>query len=314
LEPNPQARFASGAQLAEQLDGCRRLRQAERQLPPVPAVLSPIVRRPFLWLILVILLPQLAGSIVNVVYNFTQIVNQLDTAQKDMFERLVFYYNAIVYPIAVVVLVSVIRPVWKCWNALAMGAPLADGEVAAARRKALRLPRWIAALTAVGWFPGGVIFPLVIHTWAGELDPVIFGHFITSFCLSGLIALAYSLCGAQFIVLRVLYPGMWGNARGFTETARRELAPMAARLGRIQLLAGSIPLIAAVLFLSVIAYALHKTMAADVDTSRRLIEHLIYLVYLAGGLIVFGMFGSHFASAVIRLLSRVVAVLTSAKD
>ena len=37
--------------------------------------------------------------------------------------------------------------------------------------------------------------------------------------MCGLIALAYSLCGVRFIVLRVLYPGMWRNTRGFT--ARR---------------------------------------------------------------------------------------------
>ena len=70
----PDDRFASGAELAEQLDGCRQLREAERQLPRVPAMFAPILRRPFLWLILAVVLPQLAGSVVNIVYNATQIV------------------------------------------------------------------------------------------------------------------------------------------------------------------------------------------------------------------------------------------------
>jgi serine/threonine protein kinase len=307
LEPHPTDRFASGAELAEQLDGCRRLRQAERQLPPVPAILSPILRRPFLWLIVAILLPHLAGSVVNIVYNATQIVGQLDANQRRLFGQLVISYNAVVYPILIVVLVLIIRPVWKCWNCLARGESPADEEVEAARRKALRLPRWIAALTALGWFPGGVLFPLAIDSQADGLNAGIFLHFITSFCLSGLIALAYSLCGAQFIVLRVLYPGMWSDARGFRETAQRELAPMAARLGRIQLLAGSIPLIAAVLFLTAIRYELSQAMD---DQTRR---HLIYLVYLAAGLIILGLFGYHIASAVIRGLSKLVVALTSTK-
>ena len=79
IEPDPDDRFASGAELAEQLDGCRRLRQAERQLPPPPAMLRPVVMRPFLWLVLLVLLPQVVGSIVNIAYNSTQIVEQLST-------------------------------------------------------------------------------------------------------------------------------------------------------------------------------------------------------------------------------------------
>jgi hypothetical protein len=182
---------------------------------------------------------------------------------------------------------------------------LADGEVESARGHALRLPRRIAALTAAAWFPGGVIFPLGISLGTGWLSFEVYAHFIASFCLSGLVALAYSLCGAQYIVLRVLYPGMWANARGFGVTAQRELAPMAARLGRIQILAGSIPLVAAVMMLTVMMF----TLGRDTD-----FEKLRYLVYLATALIVFGMFGSHFASAVLRGLSQVVAALTGTKE
>src|SRR4051794_25653060 len=51
LEPNPEDRFANGAELAEQLDGCRRLSESERELPGVPKVFRPILRWPFAWLI-----------------------------------------------------------------------------------------------------------------------------------------------------------------------------------------------------------------------------------------------------------------------
>jgi hypothetical protein len=305
LEPDPAGRFASGAELAEQLDGCRRLRQAERQLPAIPAMLSPILSRPFLWLVILVVLPQLAGSVVNIAYNTTQIVGRLTEPQQESFYRLVAAYNAVVYPAAIVILVLIVRPVWRCWQALSGSEPLAEGEVESAREHALRLPRWIAFLTAAGWFPGGFIFPLGISLGTQWLSFEVYAHFIASFCLSGLVALAYSLCGAQYIVLRVLYPGMWANARGFSVTAQRELAPMAARLGRIQILAGSIPLVAAVMMLTVMMF----TLGRDTDY-----EKLRYLVYLATGLIVFGMFGSHFASAVLRSLSQVVVALTGTKE
>ena len=46
-------------------------------------------------------------------------------------------------------------------------------------------------------------------------------HFIASFTLSCLIALAYSLCGSQFVIQRALYPRMWDDVRHFTAGSRR---------------------------------------------------------------------------------------------
>ncbi|MCI0333926.1 MAG: serine/threonine protein kinase [Planctomycetes bacterium] len=296
LQPNPEDRYASAAELAEQLDGCRRLRQAERQLPRPPAMLRPVLRRPFLWLIALVLLPQVAGSIVNIAYNSTQIVGKLATAQKELFVNLVAGYNAIVYPIGIAFLVLAVLPVWLCWRTLARAEQLPAGEVQAARRKALRLPRWVAILTAVGWFPGGFLFPLVIAVVEPELQPSIAAHFTASFCLSGLIALAYSLCGVEFIVLRVLYPGMWRNARAFGDTARRELAPVATHLRWIQRLAVAIPLLTAI-----------STLVLGGDLANTAFRWLVV------GLIVLGFLGSIVASGVTRGLSQVVVALTSTK-
>lgn len=295
LAPVPADRYASGAELAGQLDGCRRLRQAERRLLRPRAMVEAILRRPILWLIALVVLPQLVASAVNITYNATQIVDELSAAQKILFTQLVLGYNAVVYPIALALFVLVVRPVWQCWRALDQAEPLTDGRVSAARQKALRLPRWIAALVTLGWFPGGVLFPLVIYELAGPLEPHIAGHFVASFWMSGLIALAYSLCGVQWVVLRGLYPGMWHDVRGFSDKTQRELAPLTARLGWIQVLAGSIPLVAAVLIVF---------LGGDADYTFRA---------LVVGLIVLGMIGSHIANAITRGLSQVVVALTSSK-
>jgi hypothetical protein len=295
VNPSPDERFPSGAELGEQLDGCRRLRQAERQLPPVKKVFQPILRRPFLWLILLVMLPQFVGSAVNITYNATQIVGHLSQRQRELFVELVFNYNAIVYPIALVLFVLGVRPVWRCWGALSRAETVADAEVEAARRRALRLPRFIAGLVALGWFPGGVLFPLLIDALAPELGWRAQAHFVVSFWMSGLIALAYSLCGVQFIAVRALYPGLWTDARQFGDTARRELAPVTTQLAWIQVLAGSIPLLAAVLVV----------LVGDSD------DRTFQLLVVA--LIVLGMAGSHITNIVTRRLSRVVAALTSTK-
>jgi serine/threonine protein kinase len=295
LEPDPKDRFASGAELAKQLDGCRQLRQAERQLPRLRRMFAGVLRRPFAWLIALVVLPQLAGSAVNIVYNATQIGSELTDAQQRLFNQLIIGYNAIVYPIALTLFVLAVRPVWRCWRALAGAEPLADGYVEAARRQALRLPVWIAALTAFGWFPGGFLFPAIIHLLTPPLSIELGAHFVASFFMSGLIALAYSLCGVEFVVLRALYPGMWRNARDFSETAARELAPVSTHLVWIQILAGSIPLAAA---------SLTVLLGKDSNSTY---DWLVFGLILLGGL------GYHIAGTVTRKLSHVVIALTSTK-
>ena len=296
LEPNPDDRFASGAELGAQLDGCRHLREAELRLPKVPAMLTPILRRPFLWLVLLVVFPQVAASIVNITYNTTQIVVELTTAQQKQFLRLVAAYNAIIYPIAIAIFVFVVRRVWRCWNALSNAERLPEGDVQKARRNALRLPRFIAGLAAFGWFPGAVIFPLAISLTTTLLDAKVIAHFLVSFCLSGLIALAYSLCGVEFVVLRGLYPALWRDAQNFTETARKELLPIHRQLNRIELLAVSIPLVAAIVFV----------MLSNKPT-------ITYKI-MAIALISLGILGLYVTSAITNNLSRVLVAMTNTKD
>ena len=297
VEPLPDNRFENCAELAEQLDGCRQLRQAERQLPKPWAIFEPILRRPFLWLVLLTVLPQVAGSAVNIAYNTTQIVSRLSDEQQRLFNQLVIGYNTIIYPIAIALFLIAVRPVWRAWRDLHGSDAVGDDEVAAARRQALRLPLWIAGLTALGWFPGGFLFPLVIRGASEEaLTMEVAAHFVASFFMSGLIALAYSLCGAQFVVLRALYPGMWNNVRGFSEKARRELSGISSRLGSIQILAVSIPLFGAIL------QVLLGGGQADM-TFRWLVVSLIGL----------GIAGIHLTSAITRGLSQVVVALTNSK-
>jgi hypothetical protein len=296
LEPQPQDRFASGDELAKQLDGCRRLREAERRMTAPRPILQRILRAPIAWLILLVVMPQLVASGVNIAYNVSQIGGRLATDQQQLFNRLILGYNALVYPVAVGLFITAVRPVTRCWTALCRREKISDDGVVAARRRSLQLPRWIAALTMLGWFPGGVLFPFIIHLLAGPLDIGVMAHFLASFWLSGLIALAYSLCGVQLVAVRALYPAMWIDLRDFSHIVRKELAPLDAQLTIIQWLAGSIPLVAAILTLF---------LARDADVTFR---------FLVAGLIVLGMIGYHFAMAITRGLSQVLVALTEAKS
>jgi serine/threonine protein kinase len=292
----PQDRFDAGDELAEQLEGCRQLRQAERALPPATGIVPWIIARPFLWFVLLAFLPSIVASVINISYNTTQIVGQLTAPQQQLFMKLVTIYNTAIYPVALALFAWAFFPVRRAWFEMHATAPLAPGRVAAARKQALRLPLWVTGLAAAGWLPGGVLFPAIISYRTEMLAPHIWMHFVASFTLSGLIALAYSLCGSQFVIQRALYPRMWDDVRHFTAVARHELAPMSARLGWIQLLAGS-AFVAAVLVL----------MLSDAETSN-------VFRGLVAGLIILGWAGYQLATHVTRSLTEIVIALTGAKS
>jgi eukaryotic-like serine/threonine-protein kinase len=300
LAPYPQDRFGTGAELAEQLEGCRQLRHAERALPQatgaiVSKVVPSIIARPFLWFVVLVVVPQVIASIVNISYNLSQIGEHLSDPRKEMFMRVVTIYNVVMYPVALALFAWAFFPVRRVWHDMHAAAPLAAGRVAAARQQALQLPLWVAGLSAAGWLPGGILFPAVISARTGILNFETWMHFIASFTLSGLIALAYSLCGSQFVIQRALYPRMWDDVRHFTATARQELAPMASRVVWIQRLAG-VALLAAMLVL---------IFSPDTSWVFRA---------LVGGLIVLGWAGYQLASRVTRSLTDIVLALTAAKS
>ena len=62
---------------------------------------------------------------------------------------------------------------------------------------------------------GGVLFPLLIDVLTSDsVAAMTYWRFLFSFTVSGLIALTYSVIATEFVVVRVLYPGLWLDARG----------------------------------------------------------------------------------------------------
>ncbi len=251
LEPLPGRRYQSAAELARALEGCRRLQRSTNQLPPAGPLTRALLVRPFLFGLVLILLPHLLASVVNITYNQAAIVGGLTPAQQAVFPRLVLVYNAAVYAVCLVLLGRLFMPAIAAWRQLS-GPEVPDADhVAAVRRGVLGWPRWIIALSCLGWLPGVLWFPLGLHAWAGPVSTEVFGQFFISNSLAGLIALTYSFFAAQYVVLRVLYPRLWVDARGFRELARHELGAL-ERLWRLfQWFAGLIPLAGAALMVGV---------------------------------------------------------------
>ncbi|WP_425396078.1 protein kinase domain-containing protein [Aeoliella sp.] len=223
LDPEPENRYASGAELAEALDGVRELRKHERTSRGNSWLVRAVKKHPVRWVVIFSLLPQFLGSLFNISYNASQICTHFTDEELAIFQRIVIGYNVVVYPLAFAAGVAILLPLHRVWKKLEGTEPVEQSKLDWARRRSLKLPMWLLAVAAMGWLPGGIIFPWLIERFTGTSSPGLYGHFIASFTISGLIAVAYSLCGVQYAVLRGLYPRLWPRAEKFRETAQAEL-------------------------------------------------------------------------------------------
>jgi hypothetical protein len=297
LEPSPARRYVQASDLARALDGCRELRRISRELPPAGWLTRLLQRWPFAAGCALVVLPHLFGSVVNVSYNELQIVRRLLPEQRQCFFTFVLVYNVFAYPICLLLGAAVILPVRSAWRRLGGAGTLNAAAVTRARQRALWLPLWAVAISCLGWLPGGLLFPLGLHFLSGPVGLDVFGHFLLSFTLSGLIALTYSFLAIQFLVLRVMYPRFWIDPDDLRATARTELGHLDRRLALFQFLAVLIPLAGALLMIGV---GPETFQTASYQTFRLLVTALIAL----------GMLGLGVAIAVTNRLRQTAAVLT----
>jgi serine/threonine protein kinase len=251
LEPEPARRYQNAEELVRALDGCRELLQIERDFPRPLRLTRVSERRPGLMITLLALIPHLLGSIVNITYNQLSIVKDLSARQEEAFGQILLVYNVLVYPLLVWVWCRAIVPILQLRRRLSGPEAVDAEEVRALRRESLELPALLIVLSALGWLPGGLLFPLGISLLSEPVGANVFGHFLVSFTVSGLIATTYSYFGVQMVVLRILYPRLWVDPQEPRQQARRELGPIEGRLRIFQFAAGLIPLSGAILMVSV---------------------------------------------------------------
>jgi hypothetical protein len=251
LAGKPAARYADAGGLSADLRSCLRMQRVQRELPRGYFVTPLAGRYPFTVGLFLVLLPQILASIVNITYNGSRIVGDLSQHQQDAFPVVIIWYNLFMWPFTLWLYLRQVVPVFRVWRRLASpGEPIAGAEVDAARRRALGVPRWGIALIANAWLLSGVVFPLALHyTDPGRLTADHVWHFLVSFTLSGLIAMTYSVIAVEFVVVRVLYPGLWLDARDMRAVARKELRPAGRRLFIWQCLAVVIPIVGAILMI-----------------------------------------------------------------
>jgi eukaryotic-like serine/threonine-protein kinase len=252
LSADRDQRWASGAELAEQLQLC--LDPKARDLVDPPARSWRLRLRPFFLPIafLAILIPNLLAGAYNIQHNQLLIVSKLSEQAQDRFMLVTTLSNLIFFfPLGTAVLVYWYRYIILVPRRLRRGpAPPAE-TLARARHDCLVASDRMVFVVFGLWLLGALAFPLTMQFAAGGIPGRSAIHFFGSITVCGAIAIAYPFFLLTFYIVRSVYPEL--VAHGQTNPREAEqLRALSRRLPRYLAIAASVPLlgIVAVSFLT----------------------------------------------------------------
>lgn len=241
LDPDAAERYQSGAELASALMGVWRLLAVQRTLPAPSRIGNWVNAHPLAALALAGS-PHIAASIVNIGYNAVEI--QLTPDQQHAFAILVMIYNLIAYPVMLGIIGLYLFRLGRQLASLNR----ANGEQIVRVRNSVRRWGWLTVfLGAAGWFPGGLLFPLLIDLTAGPVPWQTYVHFMVSFTLSGLIGVVFCYLATEYVVFRALLPRLCDPEHDTRGRIWTEFQPLTELYSPFLVLACAVPLTGAVL-------------------------------------------------------------------
>jgi serine/threonine protein kinase len=245
LHTDPAQRYQTATELANALSGAWQLLAARRALPAPSPVGRWVNAHPVRALVIAGGLPHIVASLVQIGYNAVEI--QLNAAQGNVFAMFVVIYNLIAYPVCGGI---GLWYMWRITRRFTDIAQLPSAELDSLRNDVRRLCRVVAGLGALGWLPGGLLFPLVIDAFAGPLPWQTYAHYLVSFTLAGLIGVVFSYLGNAYVVFRTLLPQLGNPDTHKPAVVAEDVRTITAPFGTLVMLACGIPLIGAVLLLT----------------------------------------------------------------
>lgn len=248
LEPDPARRYQTAAALAQALEGCRELRQVEKEMPLAGPLTHALQQHPLLMGFVLSSLPHVLGSVMSICYNVLRIgANLPEPRQQALVLWLTVTYTGLVFAVCLSLAWWVVAPMANALSRIQAGETLDRMELASLRCYILRTPLWGILLSCVGWLPGALLVPLLLDALSAEpLSAWVYLHFAISFVVAGMMALPYNVLAMQFQVVRVIYPRfLSADPQQLRQTTRSELGSQKGRLFLLQLMAVLIPLISA---------------------------------------------------------------------
>lgn len=242
LEEDKSARVPSGESLANRLVNALELYRMSKQLANhLPLSVSKKWSKTFV--VLIAIIPQILGSIVNISYNTMILASDLTINQSQVFHFLIPLYNLIVYPVCAYFLWKTFSPLFSFVSATR--EKLQAKNLKKLRHELIRMPVRYGWICSLGWLPGALVFPATLDLMSGPVQVEIYGHFIVSFLLSWLVALTYGFVFIDYYTIRFVYMKMWSTASELRDS-QAELEMFRKRMANCQRIAALVPMLAAI--------------------------------------------------------------------
>ncbi|MBB5916968.1 serine/threonine protein kinase [Nocardia transvalensis] len=240
LSPDPADRYASGTELAHQLELSQDRAARDLVDPPAHSLRARLKMRPMPVVTLSSLLGQLLAGVFLAAHNLRLIRHELGTDAATELTRLGYLVIVIAYPLAIGLLLYWCRLVILVPDGLRRGRQFDERTLAKARNDSLACGDRIAVMTFAGWIGAMGIFLAKLYS-LGSMPAGFTVNLIASNLVAAAVAVVYTYFPVTFFMLRWYYPGM--VAAGRTTAADGIRLHRLVRRSRVYLgVAASVPL------------------------------------------------------------------------
>lgn len=252
LAPDPNDRFQSANELAQELGLCLQ--------PRVAALLNESRRGwrkmalsfPLIAFLLAAILPHVPAAVFNLAYNESAIIAALkatvsnpEQAEK-VFTTTVVFVNVIAFSIGIGSCIWYVGPVRRL-----LSQPAADtSEYMLARIRALQLSRFVTLVGIALWTVAGLAYPIALHFITEDgLHAKWQAHFFVSLLVCGLVAAAYPFFLTATLSLKAFMPALLRFGRLRSQEVEH-LGRLSAHSAWSLYLAGGVPAVGIMILLT----------------------------------------------------------------
>ena len=236
LQPDPDKRYQSAAELAADLQMCQQPRVAEIAHRSRSGWRRIATAWPVLFLLFTAVGPHVPAAVFNAVYNDQHIISALSSAQaREGFITMVAIINMVAFTAGIIITITYFAPVRR---ALRGSAPH-DSESALIR--VLQCSRFVTVVGIVEWMIAGVAYPVTLHFIMDDgLQIKWHAHFFVSLLICGLVAAAYPFFLTSTFSIRALLPRILKGSQ-ISQTALLKLRQLGSQCIWSLYLAGGVP-------------------------------------------------------------------------
>ncbi|TQM33009.1 serine/threonine-protein kinase [Nocardia bhagyanarayanae] len=206
LEPDPDRRWATGADMAQQLDVCLDARARDLVDPPVHSWRRHPGRLMLPVMLVAIGVPNLLAILYSYQHNRSLIIDKMGEQAQRQFDQIALNAYGLAFLIGFVVTNVLIAGPLSLLYGLHKGREYDSARLAKARSDTLRLAQRNVLTCFALWVLSGIVLPATVQASGSELSSDAYLHFFITQIVCGAIAMAYPYFLVSFYAVRSMYP------------------------------------------------------------------------------------------------------------